>query len=290
MKKISFALTALLCAASPLLADVSAAPVASQTVESKLTLGADLVKSVRAKYQDGVYKEFLQKMDADFQEAQEENQLEGLIALRQEEAAIMANQSKEIERWNSIAQTWTAERNKELVKAVENQKDTPIYKKVHSIVSENDSAVEKAITYSVDLRKLVPGEGKNADENKLVQIDLETEYKQLHLDSLIAGGQSIPDRQEKHLVIRMEKMDRMLEASKNFQDKELKTTVELLAKTADERYAKGIDVSDLMNLARGKIAPSNDAEKKVSSILSSYQGKFTDLTRELLDQNHEAKN
>lgn len=289
MKILSLVVAALLCSTCPLMADISATPSVSETNDSKFSLGSEFVDQVRTKYNEGGYREFLEEMDADYKKAQEESELEGLIAIRHEDALILAEHSVDMDRWNSIAHTWTLERNNDLLNAVKGDNST-LAKKVQSIAEENDAAVEKAIAYSVDLRKLSPGEGKNADENRLIEIDLESEYKQIHLDSQAIGGQSIPDRREKHLVLRMEKMDQMLDASKHFEDKEIKQKIELLAQTADSRYAKGFDLSDLMNLARGKTSHATETEKKVALILSSYQGKFSDLTREIFEQNSEAKN
>ena len=289
MKSITLTLAALLCSTSPILASDLSSQIVSEVQQSNLYLGKDYVESVRGQYASGAYNEFLKEMDETYNKAKEENQLEGLIAMRQEDAAIAKEHSKEIERWNKMATTWTHERNRDLLKAVDDQSDSILGKKVKSISEENSSDVEKAVAAYLNLRNFAPGEGKNADENLLIDLDLESEYKQIHLDSLALDG-SISDTRQKHLVLVMEKMDRMLEASKKFEDQELKRTVELLAKTADVRYAKGIDLKDLNHLVRDKDLVLSESEKKVASILSSYQGKFTDLTKEMFDSSTEANN
>ncbi len=289
-KTLSLTLASLLCAVSPMAADTAAVTAVEQLQETKLIRGADFVQAVRAKYQAGEYKEFLMKMDQDYQAAKTESELEGLIAIRSEDALIAVEQAADMDRWNAVAKGWMQERNKDLLEAVENLNDSVLADKVRSLTTSVSSDEEKAISYFLDLRKILPGAGKNSDENRLVEIDLASEYKQIHLDSQIAMGQSNVDRREKQLALRIEKMDQMVQASQSFEDQELKKTVALLSETADSRYAKGIDLTDISNLARGKIDASNDLEKKIASIFSSYQGKFTDLTKQMFDQSSEAKN
>jgi hypothetical protein len=84
----------------------------------------------------------------------------------------------------------------------------------------------------------------------------------------------------------MEKMKKMVRASKSFQDHSLKQAVGLAAANLDMRLARNLDGADLNALVKSKVKPSTDLEDKAYTILSSYQGQFNDLMKELKNANH----
>ena len=282
MKSISLILAALLCSTSPLLAEERLSEsVSVQVQESKLSLGTEFVQAVRAQYANGDYFEFLQQMHNDYLKSKENNSLDGLIEIRKEDALIAASyDQKDVAHWNAMAQSWMQERNKDLIKATQDQEGLVVAQKVQSIVRENDSKEDQAASYLFDLRKLSPGEGRNADENRLIDLNLELEYKQIHLNAPTLNGESVLAHHEKQLALQMEYMDQLLLISQDFQDQDAKAKIALVANGFDARYAKSVDLRDLNDLARGKITASNETEKKVASIMSSYAGKFTDLVKE----------
>jgi hypothetical protein len=282
MKSISLILAALLCSTSPLLADDRSNEIVStQVQEAKLSMGTDFVQAVRVQYANGDYFAFLQQMGDDYSAAKDKKSLDGLIEIRKEDALIASSYAqKDVDHWNEMARSWMQERNSDLLKAVEGLDDLMIAQKVQSVVKETDPKLEEAANYLFDLRKLSPGEGRNADENRLIDLNLELEYKQIHLNALVMNERSILAQHEKQLALQMEHMDQLLAISQDFQDQEIKENVALIANTFDARYAKSVDLRDLKDLGRGKIVPSNETEKKVASIVSSYAGKFTDLVKE----------
>lgn len=285
MKSISLILASLFCASSPLLAQAAAPlPSTTQTAESQLSLGADLVREVRSDYSQGKYDRFLQEMEADYQSAQAEGELTGLIEIRKEDALILAARQEDKNHWAALGKSWTQERNLELLKLVSAQPESILAKKIQSIAAEISAEEEQAINLLIDLRKQTPGSSESEEMNLLIEIDLQAEYKQLHLDSMKMFDPSLDGLKEKHIVLDMEKMDQMLEASKSFQNLALKKQIELAGANLDERLSRSLDLSDLNRLSRGKIASANEAEKKAASILSSYQGKFSDLTKEMFEK------
>jgi hypothetical protein len=126
-----------------------------------------------------------------------------------------------------------------------------------------------------------PGTGATSDENTLIDISLEYYYKAIHLDSASAKS-SIADRKEKHMALEVEKMDKMLAASKSFTDKNLKQAVEDSAAILDARMARSYDMSDLLALSNGKIKPTNQMEEKAATVVSTSQGQLSELHRHLL--------
>ena len=264
-------LSGILLTGSPLLAD---APAAKQTVAvaPAMQLGADIVRQTRADYAAGKYNEFLKEMDKAYAEAKAGGELTGLIELR------AAETPKPSDAYLKGYDTVQKEKSKELLKAVAGQDDSLFVQKVRSAASKpTSSAEESALTSLATLATKAPGSGSNADENKLIDIDLEYAYKSIHLDSLVANGKSMSDRKEKQLALKMARMDQMAKAANTFEDKSLKTQVGTIAARFDERLAKMFDAADLSALARGKVKPSSPLEEKIVAIYTSANEELAQL-------------
>jgi hypothetical protein len=90
------------------------------------------------------------------------------------------------------------------------------------------------------------------------------------------------EKREKQCVLKMEKLARMSELAKNFQDESLKKAVSLYVENFDQRLAQSWDLADLNALANGKIKPSSSLEEQVAALLVRYQEKFSDLTKKFI--------
>jgi hypothetical protein len=89
-------------------------------------------------------------------------------------------------------------------------------------LSDEEAAKNQIASY----RFMQPGTGNNSDENKLIDLDVEYEFKRIHLDSYAAvNGTSLEERQQQQTVLLMEWHDKMLKTSESFQDEGLKETV-----------------------------------------------------------------
>ena len=89
-------------------------------------------------------------------------------------------------------------------------------------LSDEDAAKNQIASY----RFMKPGTGNNSDENKLIDLDVEYEFKRIHLDSYAAvNGTSLEERQQQQAILLMEWHDKMLKAAESFQDDGLKETV-----------------------------------------------------------------
>ena len=141
---------------------------------------------------------------------------------------------------------------------------------------------EKALLRLIALRQMPPGAGKNSDENTLIDLDIEYEYKSIHLDMPVPGAQPA-DRREKHYVLKMNQMDKMLAAAQGFEDAELKKQIEFVAQNPDARMVQNWDQRDLNDLVKGKEKPSGPAQEKVASILQSHQEKMSELAKQSLE-------
>lgn len=261
MGSFSTILTALFCAAAPLVSD-GGSEIKREHVESSFKLGKEVVSEVRGSYERGEYKEFFEQMDGSYREAD----LSGLIKVREKQVPVEFQ-----EKWEEEFMALQKAKNKDLL-AIISDKDGSIFaEKVRSLAANlSTPEQEKAISKLNSLITKVPGTGANKDENTLIHMDVEYEYKLT---------QAQPHAQQ--LALRMEKMDKMVAASKSFQDLALKQAVGLAAANLDVRLARNIDGADLNGLVKSKAKPANETEEQVYSILSSYQGQFADLMKEL---------
>ncbi|MDP1607736.1 MAG: hypothetical protein Q8L98_00280 [Chlamydiales bacterium] len=288
MKYISLSLAALLCSTAPIFAETAMqSPQQVQVQETNLPNNEEFVSFVRDQYKAGKYQKFLEKMDQDYNQAKTDGGLDGLIAMRKEDALIAAEYSSKAEQWKKMAKNWTEEKNKELLKLIDSSDNSPLAQKIRSVAMEIDSSSEKTLDYFVHLRELNPGEGKNQDENFLIEQDLALEYKQIHLDSISSLERWTPAVQEQRLALRLESMEKTLAASEQFKDQELRQKAVTLAGMLDLYYAKQMNAVDLHRLAMGTITPTNDLEKQAAAILSAYEGKFSDLSKDILQQTQE---
>ncbi len=269
---ISLLLASVLCATAPVsVEENSSRSVASvaQVAPNSFQLGTEVVQKIRTEYANGSYSEFLATMDKDYASAKKESALEGLIEIRKEGARAQIH--PEFARSYRVIQDV---KNQQLLEAVKGSSDSIFVEKVHSAASLTPALDETMLAISGK----APGAGKNSDENALIDIDLEYYYKGIHLDS----SNSV-DRRAKHMVLEMEKADRMVKASQNFEDKTLRVSVEKYNASLNERLARNYDMNDLNDLARGKVKPASQVEKDAAAAVSRAQGALADLHRHLLD-------
>ena len=261
MGSFSTILTALFCATAPL-ASGGASEIQSEVVESNFKLGKEVVSKVRGSYEKGEYKEFFEQVDGSYKEAD----LSGLTKMREKEIPVEFQ-----EQWESEFASLQKAKNKDLLAVISDKDDSIFSEKVRSVAANvSTPEQEKAISKLNSLIAKAPNTGVNKDENTLINIDVEYEYKLTQAKT-----------HEQQLALRMEKMDKMVAASKSFQDPALKQAVGLAAANLDVRLARNLDGADLNNLVRSKAKPANETEEQVYSILSSYQGQFADLMKEL---------
>ena len=279
MKGLSIILAALTAGTAPVLPQASSLATAIVQPAQAQRSGQEAVSSVRQVFEKGGYAKFLKGMDDSYRSVKEKGQLDQLIEMR-------TGSFTELQDWESRAQELQNEKNKELLGAIEDQNKTPFAEKVRSAAAnlsnkEQQDAVERLASF----RAMAPGTGATDDENRLIDIDLEYEYKALHLD---LPGASLAERREKQCVLKMEKLDKMLAASSSFQDASLKNTLETYQGNFDARLAQSWDISDLNFLVNGRQKPANAQEEKVASILTAYQEKFGALTKHYIAEHEKS--
>ncbi len=276
MGHVNTILSAILCAVAPLTSTKAAPNFESEQMQSVAESGKETIAAIRAAYEKGEYGEFLNEMDVAYQDTD----LDGLIQMRKQQ--IPGNFE---DKWEKRFLELQKEKNRELLSVLSDRDDSIFAQKVRSVAANlSMPEQEKAISKLNSFIAMAPNTGANDDENKLIDLDLEYEFKLLHAQ-LPSEETSPQKRREQQIALRMEKMDRMVEMSKSFQDHSLKQAISLAAANFDARLARNLDGADLNALVKGKAKPSNALEEKVYAILSSYQGQFSDLMKGVLSEN-----
>jgi hypothetical protein len=276
MKRLTILLTALLSVGVPLFSS----PASSSTEQVALAQGSESVARIRAAYEKGDYQDFLESMEADLHRAKSNTALKQLTQMREEIPAEQVDRlSAEYEK---SLQTLQQQRDQELEAVCHGGSDLfcqKVENVVHPVLSEKENLAFEKIH---QLRFHPVGSGKNSDENAMIDIDLATEFKLVHLSAL---GKTPEVKRELSLVLKMEEMDRFAKAAAHFQDGELKEAVMTAERAFDRLQAKHWDLADLRQLSSGRMKPSSSEEEAVAKILSQYDSKRSDLyQKEFLDQ------
>jgi|GEM_PF-2253336 len=253
--------------------DPNADKVGSQEhVISQGLSGVELVESLRQNYESNAYDAFLANLNADYQQMVQSGKFDEFIKMRETPAADQVMQQL-AKHWETIHQNLLAERNEELKSIVSGQTDQMIYKRIYSISSSLPDDQKEALHYISALRFKTPALAINEDEKKLIEIDLASEFKIVHLDAQYAQ-KPFEDRYEKYLVINMDSLRQMQEAAKSFNDSDLRKKIDLAAQGFDLWMSRNWDLNLLHQIIK---KPSNDVEKKIASAFSRYREKKNDL-------------
>lgn len=255
---------ALLLATSSMVSPLTGAAMPSPSTTSTIPiLGENEVASVRARYEAGDFDAFLREMDVPYREAQKGGAIESLSDMRKNSAPLAQE---------GAARAIIQERNQKLLALAGEQKGA-FFDKVRSMASEDLS--QEDFGY---LRHKELGSGKNGDENQLIALDVEYEYKILHLDRPSVEGKSVENRKEKVLALRMQKGDKMEEAASKFSDSALQARVTSYVAHLDHLLAQRCDAADLLSLQRQGIRGGGSlVEQQVLLIMQEAQDQLLSL-------------
>lgn len=256
-------------------------PIVIRASEDRVRMGREAVADVRIAYEKGEFDAFLKEMDADFLAAKESAQFEQFLEMRK--AVAPSEQSSD---WARLFEEWKEERNEKLLQSCKGKEDLLFCKKVTSISTPIPADQKQALKQLSAYRFMTPGSGKTAEENRLIDLDVEYEYKMIHADSANLLDPAPSEHRVQQEVLAMEHMDKLEKlASSNLEDPSLKKAIELAAMGQDERLAQIRDAFDLQTLTQR--SPLDPTEKLLAAILESYQAKYSQLYQVLLNDQEE---
>jgi hypothetical protein len=257
-KTIRFALASMLCISGAFALDENHTSLITEARESdNVRLGSEVISQIRKDYKEGRFDAFLKEIDDSYEKVLETGGISGLAELRQGGSIDL--------QWLDGVKKLQNERNSEMIQLI--QDDHSIFaEKVRTIAS-----IDPQESLFLRFHQMLPGTGKNIDENVLIALDLEYEYKMIHLDT--SGKEGL-------YALKMEQADKMLLASQSFEDRTLKEQVETFAQNVDGYLAKNYDARDLQAMANGTIKPANKVEERVVSVLKDHAEKMSDLAEQ----------
>ncbi len=196
--------------------------IAEASQQGSYLLGSDAIAKIRDDYRQGRYNSFFKEMDAFYDDA------------AQDLPSIRGGLSEDdFAKIRELRQEFDQKLNEALLSA-----DSALSQKIVSaMLSTSDDLFQR-------LHQKEPGEGKNNDENALIALDVEYQYKALHLDRPSNEGDPQEIRQ-KHYALKMEQMDKMLLASQSFEDQDLKQAVQAYGENIDQHLSHSWDFRDL---------------------------------------------
>jgi hypothetical protein len=232
--------------------------------------GREAIAKIRQQYEAGEYDSLFKEMEQAYDEVAGGEKLAGLISFRQ----------------GNHEETGLGERALEMKKefeakllAVVSGEETLFADKVRSIATPAVTETEqRAIDRMVQFRDMIPGSGRTADENRLIDLDLEYEYKAMHLVRPAIDGHPVAATREQQFALLMEKADRMRTEALLFQDTDLQRDVMLFTDSLDRQLAKHWDQLDLVALTKAnKRAISDPIQKRAVALLLEHQERLAHL-------------
>ena len=231
----------------------------SASVYSK---GSEVVAKVREQYKAGDFDNFLKEMDSVYASVVANGQLEDYSQMRLGSEINL--------QWLDAVKNLQVEKNQQLTNAVSGESSV-FSEKVMNVATFTDT---DPFIFNLHQKKL--GQGKNQDENTLIQIDMEYEVKGLNLDMLPNDSKfKSMDLQVLQYVLKMEQADKMLLASQSFSDQDLVGSVEKFAAHLDRHLSVSYDSKDLYSLTKDQAKAHTTAEKNVAFVLQNHQEKLS---------------
>jgi len=273
MKKIYAVLGLTACAVTTALAvnEVQKPSQETQVAEKAGMTGGERVAILREQYQQGKFNSLLVKLEADYVSLLKSGRVKEFAEMRQ-----VPDVDQEIQgiaqQFEKRAAALLEKRNDELKALCSGKEQELAIRRVQSLTAPVDEAQSEAMHYLSSLRFKTPEQATTSEERTLIEIDLAHEFKSVHLDVHHPGDRT--DLLEQQIVLSMEKMEKMRRAAETFSDSALQAKVLLAAKSFDAWQSRSLDLRELLATVK---KPSNELERKIGSVLSSYKAKQDDL-------------
>ncbi len=243
-----------------------------QVKQAKKETGEEVVGTIRKAFESGDYKSFLADLDASYRKALSDSRFNEFLKMREMPPAD-EQLDKAAAQFETLHRDLVSQRDSQLLAACEGQGDSLTCARIKSATRQIPEDQVDALKYISSLRFKTPQAAASQEEKQLIDIDLASEYKIVQLDSQYAA-KPFADRVQKHMVVKMDMLKQMQEASQSFSDPALKAKVELAAKGFDTWQERNWDMHELAKEAK---TPANELDKKVGSILADYKNKKDDL-------------
>lgn len=273
MKKVYAVLGLSACAVTTVLAvnESGNPPQEIRVVDKTAMTGGERVALLREQYQQGKFNSLLVKLEADYVALLKSGRVKEFAEMRQVPDADQQLQGL-AQQFEKRAAALLKKRNDELKALCTGREQEIAIRRVQSLTAPLDETQSEAMHYLAALRFKTPEQAASSEERILIEIDLAHEFKSVHLDVHHPGDKT--DLLEQQIALNMEKMDKMRRAAETFNDSALRAKVLLAVQAFDAWQSKSLDLRELLAAAK---RPSNELERKIGAVLSSYKAKHDDL-------------
>lgn len=241
-----------------------------EVVAETFATGESRVARLRAGYENGEFNSLLSSLEEEYSGLQKSGRVEEFAEMRrviEADAELKALASQ----FDKMAEKLLQERNAELSALCQGRDQEIATRRVKSIIAPVDELQKEAMRTLSSLRFKTPDQAGSQDEKTLIEIDLAYEFKSVQLNLQQEEGSTLL---EKQIVLGMDKMRKMVQASESFTDSKLKKTVSLAAAGFDAWQVKNLDMKDLLAASK---KPSSDLDRSIGSVLGGYKAKKDDL-------------
>jgi hypothetical protein len=260
-KTLGLFAAAVVCSAGVLADETVAKPSTISHTLQKNSLGKDAILQIRTDFQNGRYDDFLKTVDASYQEVVENKQILEFAKMRDETPLSRETIEKihqlQIERAEKISQIIGTE-------------ESLFVQKVRSALL--NSFVIEGEEFFAQLHQMPLGSGASSDENALIALDVEYDYKVTHVIS------TNPDVSRDMLVaLKMEQIDKMVLLALSFKDESLKQLVENMRDHFDYKLVQSWDFIDMYAMLRAEPLDAGSLEGKIAAILQEHQERLAEM-------------
>lgn len=231
--------------------------------------GKAIVAEVEVAYKKGKYDSFLEQLDQQYKKAGKAGVLHSVF----KKAKTSLKKQQSLTDSEDKLQKLTQERNQRLLTLIEKSPKAEIAERIDSIVYYALQPQQTAFFDELEaLREKVPEANGSTVENKISALETEYYIKSLLLDiANLHSGTSFEELQAKKTALILEKLDRIEDVAKDFDDVTWRKKIQQAKPFFLAHRAYQIDSSHLKAMANGSISPQNSVEEKVQAIMMDYQ-------------------
>src|SRR3989338_9221030 len=261
---MKYLLLASLLSLSVLQANEDQKSVRQAVVDQPMKSGIEQVEEVTKNYTSGQYQKFLSQVDSAYEKDRKEWRFDRLLDTRKEISSLPEKHPQQAAAYLDEAKKLKEERDQKLVEVCLENPNYLSSASIKNMVFFSPSQEQKeALNYLYDLKFKFKGDGKSPLENELIRLDIEYWLKSLSLD--VQGLEESVDKnalQEKHLVLELEKLEKMKEAALKEPKSPIANHILVAYGIFPKQKAALIEEERLYRLAKGEIAPQNPLEEK----------------------------
>ncbi|MBP9841929.1 MAG: hypothetical protein KBC64_05850 [Simkaniaceae bacterium] len=277
----------------PFLGTMGAMPQASQTeiaqvVDIQQTKPATLlVDEVMKEFNEGKYRQFLSRLDKEFEKDRTEFQMNPLLDERKKVAALPAKHPKEAAAYAEASESLLKQRDQALIELCMASPTSPESTSVKNMIFLTLSTEQrKSLDYLYSLRSLFKGDGKTPLENELIRLDIEYWLKALSLDAAtLEQKESLEISMKKQIALDLEKLEKMKDAALKDPDSAAGHAILVAYGVYPKHKAVLLEEKRLNLLAKGISAPKTSFEEKAKVIMQSFNEKHLTLVNKYFPSN-----